>query len=81
MIYVNRPLFLGNERKYLLNCIKTGWISSEGPYVKKFEKRFGKFVNRKYSTTVSNGSVALEVALRSLKLKFKWNRNLSENEN
>jgi perosamine synthetase len=69
MIYVNKPLFLGNELKYLLNCIKTGWISSDGPYVKKFEKKFGKFVNRKYSTTVSNGSVALEIALRSLKLK------------
>ena len=69
MIYVNKPLFLGNESKYLLNCIKTGWISSEGPYVKKFEKRFRKFVNRKYSATVSNGSVALELALRSLKLK------------
>jgi perosamine synthetase len=69
MIYVNKPQFLGNELKYLLNCIKTGWVSSDGPYVKKFEKKFGKFVNRKYSTTVSNGSAALEIALRSLKLK------------
>ena len=69
MIPVNKPLFLGNEKKYLLNCIKTGWISSDGPYVKKFEERFAKFVNRKFSTTVSNGSVALEIALRSLKLK------------
>ena len=42
MIPVNKPLFLGNEKKYLLNCIKTGWISSDGPYVKKFEERFAK---------------------------------------
>ena len=69
MIYVNKPLLEGNERKYLLNCIKTGWISSEGPYVKKFEKEFAKFTNRRFSTSVSNGSVALEIALRSLKLK------------
>jgi perosamine synthetase len=69
MITVNKPLFLGNEKKYLSNCIKTGWISSDGPYVKKFEEKFAKFVNRKFSTTVSNGSVALEIALRSLKLK------------
>jgi perosamine synthetase len=69
MITVNKPLFLGNEKKYLLNCIKTGWISSEGPYVKKFEKKFASFVDRKFSATVSNGSVALEIALRSLKLK------------
>jgi perosamine synthetase len=70
MISVNKPLFLGNEKKYLLNCIKTGWISSDGPYVKKFEERFAKFVNRKFSTTVSNGSVALEIAIRSLNLKL-----------
>jgi perosamine synthetase len=69
MIYVNKPLFLGNESKYLLNCIRTGWISSDGSYVRKFEQKFAKFVNRKFSTTVSNGSVALEIALRSLKLK------------
>ena len=69
MIPVNKPLFLGNEKKYLLNCIKTGWISSDGFYVKKFEDKFAKFINRKYATTVSNGSVALEIALRSLKLK------------
>jgi perosamine synthetase len=69
MINVNKPLFLGNEKKYLLNCIKTGWISSEGPYVKKFEKKFSSFVNRKFAATVSNGSVALEIALRALKLE------------
>jgi perosamine synthetase len=69
MISVNKPAFLGNEKKYLLDCIKTGWISSDGNYVKKFEKKFSKFVGRKFSTTVSNGSVALEIALRALKLK------------
>jgi perosamine synthetase len=69
MIFVNRPAFLGNEKKYLLNCINTGWISSDGSYVKKFENKFAKFVNRKFATTVSNGSVALELAIRALKLK------------
>ena len=52
MISVNKPLFLGNEKKYLLNCIKTGWISSDGPYVKKFEERFAKFV--KYTKILDN---------------------------
>ena len=69
MISVNKPAFLGNEKKYLLDCINTGWISSDGNYVKKFEDKFAKFVHRKFATTVSNGSVALEIALRSLKLK------------
>ena len=36
-IPVNEPLLQGNEKKYLLECIKTGWISSDGP-CKKFEK-------------------------------------------
>ena len=69
MIAVNKPLFAGNEKKYLLNCIKSGWVSSDGPYVKKFEKKFASYVNRKFSSCVSNGSVALEIALRALKLK------------
>ncbi|MAJ44731.1 MAG: aminotransferase DegT [Candidatus Marinimicrobia bacterium] len=69
MIFVNKPSFSGNEKKYLLDCIKTGWISSEGKYVKRFEKKFAKFVNRKFSTTVTNGSVALEIAIRALNLK------------
>jgi perosamine synthetase len=36
-IPVNEPLLLGNEKKYLTECIDTGWISSEGPFVAKFE--------------------------------------------
>jgi len=37
MIPVNRPLLDGNERNYLAECIETGWISSEGPFVKRLE--------------------------------------------
>jgi perosamine synthetase len=36
MIPVNTPLLNGNEEKYLLECIRTGWISSEGPFIKEF---------------------------------------------
>jgi Predicted pyridoxal phosphate-dependent enzyme apparently involved in regulation of cell wall biogenesis len=38
VIPVNTPFFNGNEKKYLNECIETGWISSEGPFVKKFEE-------------------------------------------
>ena len=41
-IPVNTPLLDGNERKYLNQCIDTGWISSEGPFVKEFERQFSK---------------------------------------
>jgi perosamine synthetase len=37
MIPVNRPLLDGNEKRYLSECIDTGWISSEGPFVKRLE--------------------------------------------
>jgi len=65
-IPVNEPVLDGNEKKYLAECIDSGWISSEGPFVKKFEDLFAKRVNRKYGIAVCNGSVALDVAVVSL---------------
>src|SRR4051812_28801632 len=67
-IPVNRPLFNGNERKYLNECIDTGWISSEGPFVKQFETLFAQKVSRKYGVAVCNGSAALDAALQVLEL-------------
>jgi perosamine synthetase len=67
-IPVNQPLLKGNEKKYLLECIETGWISSEGPYVKAFEEKFSQRVGRKYGVAVANGSVALDVAVRALRI-------------
>ena len=58
-IPVNEPLLNGNEKKYLIECIDTGWISSEGPFIKKFEESVAEQVNRKFGIAVSNGSVAL----------------------
>lgn len=65
MIPVNEPLFLGNEKKYLTQCIDEGWISSEGPFVKKFEQGFSSYVGCGHGVAVSNGTSALEVALAS----------------
>lgn len=67
-IPVNEPLLNGNEKKYLCECIDTGWISSEGPYVKEFEKKMSAAVNRKYGIAVSNGTAALEVAVQALEI-------------
>ena len=47
-IPVNEPLLNGNEEKYLVECIRTGWISSEGPFVKKFEEQLAARMGRKY---------------------------------
>ena len=65
-IPVNEPLLDGNEKKYLMECIDTGWISSEGPFVKKFEELLAARVGRKHGITVCNGSVALDVAIAAL---------------
>lgn len=65
-IPVNTPLLDGNEKKYLNECIDTGWISSEGPFVTKFEEAFVKSVDRKYGIAVTNGSVALDIAVEAL---------------
>jgi perosamine synthetase len=65
-IPVNEPLLDGNEKKYLCECIDTGWISSEGPFVKRFEEGFAARVGRKYGIAVSNGTVALDAAVVAL---------------
>ncbi len=68
-IPVNEPLLSGNEKKYLCECIDTGWISSEGPFVKEFEQKMSAGVNRRYGIAVSNGTAALEVAIQALGVK------------
>ena len=68
-IPVNTPLLDGNEKKYLNECIDTGWISSEGSFVKRFEEGIAAYVGRKYGIAVCNGSVALDLAVEALELK------------
>jgi hypothetical protein len=68
-IPVNEPLLNGNEKKYLNECIDTGWISSEGPFIKRFEKGMANYVGRKYGVACANGSAALDIAVRALDLQ------------
>lgn len=65
---VNEPLLDGNEERYVVDCVKTGWISSDGPYVARFEEEFAARVGRKYGIAVCNGSVAIDVAVEALRL-------------
>jgi perosamine synthetase len=67
-IPVNEPLLDGNEKKYLVECIDTGWISSEGPFVDRFEEGVARRLGRKYGVAVCNGSAALDAAIAALKL-------------
>ena len=68
MIPVNTPLLNGNEEKYLLECLRSGWISSEGPFIKEFEEKFSEYIGRKFGVAVSSGSGALDIAVRALKI-------------
>lgn len=69
----NVPVFStnlrGNELKYLTNCVKTNWVSSNGPYVRKFEKLFSQKHKVKDAVSVSSGTTALHLALLCLGIK------------
>jgi perosamine synthetase len=68
MIPVNEPVLSGNEAKYLAECVETGWISSEGPFVRKLEEGMAAISGQRHGVAVMNGSVALEVAIAALRI-------------
>ena len=68
MIPVNEPLLDGDELRLLRECIETGWISSEGPFVSRFEEQFAARMGRHYGVAVANGTAALEIAVAALDL-------------
>ncbi len=65
-IPVANPSFIGNEKKYVEDCMESGWISSAGKYVELFEKKFAEFCNAKHAVACCNGTVALHLALLAL---------------
>jgi len=67
-ISVAAPLLNGNELAYVTDCIKTNWISSQGKYVREFEKLFKEYHNEMHSLAVANGTVALHLALEALNI-------------
>src|ERR1700675_3983869 len=68
MIPVNEPLLNGNEARYLAECIETGWISSEGPFVRRLEEGMAAIAGQRHGGAVMNGSVALDVAVAALRI-------------
>lgn len=68
MIPVNEPYITEKELEYVTEVIKTGWISSEGKFIREFEDGFARYVQRKNGIAVNNGTNALILALRALEL-------------
>jgi perosamine synthetase len=68
-IPVCEPLLAGNELKYITDAVASGWISSSGSYLQKFEQAFAEYCGVKYGAGVCNGTVALHLALAALGIK------------
>ncbi|KAA1010670.1 DegT/DnrJ/EryC1/StrS family aminotransferase [Paraburkholderia panacisoli] len=63
---VYSPYLNGREKALVVDCIESTWISSKGKYVGQFEESFGSWLDAEHAITVSNGTVALHVALAAL---------------
>jgi len=63
---VYKPMLMGNEKKYVNDCLDSTWISSKGKYVNDFENKFAEYCDTKYAVSVCNGTVALHLALLAL---------------
>ena len=69
MIPVSKPKIIKEDIYEVVKSLNEGWVSSDGPNVLKFEKKFAKFLGKKYCVAVSSGTAALEIAVKSLNLK------------
>ncbi len=68
-IPLHEPKFIGNEKKYLNDCIDSTFVSSVGKYVDRFEKEFASYVGAKYAVATVNGTAALHIALKLIDVK------------
>jgi perosamine synthetase len=63
-IFLHTPVFIGNEKKYILDCLDSTYVSTTGKYIDQFEIELSKFTKTKKTIAVINGTAALQVALR-----------------
>src|SRR5881296_96641 len=68
-IPVSAPALVGREREYVLDCLESGWISSNGKYIERFESSFRKFCKTRHSISCTNGTVALHTALVGMNVR------------
>jgi perosamine synthetase len=69
VIPVNEPLLGKREEELVLECLRSGWISSAGKFIEDFEQRWADYCGRRYGIAVSNGTAALQLALACIGLK------------
>lgn len=66
---LHRPVFKGNEKEYLIQCIDSNFVSSVGDGIIEFEIKIAKFVGSKYAVAIVNGTSALHIALKLSNVK------------
>ncbi len=69
VIPVNEPFIGEKEFEYVNECLRTGWISSEGRFISEFEKGWAAYCGMNHGVAVSNGTVALEIAIAAINLE------------
>jgi dTDP-4-amino-4,6-dideoxygalactose transaminase len=69
MINTSVPYLIGNEKKYLNECIKENYVSAVGKFIIKFENKFKKIYKYNYVAAVSSGTAALHLSLKALGVK------------
>ena len=62
-IPLHQPIFIGNEKQYLNDCIDSTFVSSAGKYIDQFEEKIAQYVGVDYAVATSNGTSALHIAL------------------
>lgn len=69
MIPVYQPHLSGREKEYVNQCLDSTWISSKGEFIGRFERSFAEYIGIEHATTVSNGTVAIHLALEAIGIK------------
>ena len=69
MIPVNEPRLGERELQYVAECVQSGWVSSAGKFINEFEEQWAAYCGRRYGIAVSNGTVALQLAVACLGLE------------
>ncbi|MBO06646.1 MAG: aminotransferase DegT [Parcubacteria group bacterium] len=68
MIYLHEPFIDKSDLKKVIECVKSGWVSSAGPMISKFEKKLSNYTGSKYVVACSNGTSALHLSLKLLNI-------------
>ena len=68
-IPLSEPFFQVVKKAYVNKCIETGWVSTAGKLIEKFENKFKQLVSSKYAVACNSGTSALHLALKSLEIK------------